>query len=80
MLLNKNKKCEMLGNDGKQIEAILFKAYDFGIHKEVQTYVTNELVKNPLPSHQDKAFLYERAFKKFYLDKYGEEFKDFIVY
>lgn len=67
-------------NDGKHIEAILFQAYNDGIHQEVQNYVTNELVKNPLPPHQPKAFLYEKAFKKFYFEKYGEEFKDFIVY
>lgn len=80
MLLNKNKSCAMPINDGKHIEAILFQAYNFGIHQEVQSYVTSELVKNPVPHHQAKAFLYERAFKKAYLEKYGEEFKDVIVY
>ncbi len=67
-------------NDGKHIEAILFEAYNFGIHQEVQNYVTAELVKNPLPNYQAKAFLYERGFKKAYLEKYGEEYKDFITY
>lgn len=67
-------------NDGKHIEAILFQAYNHGFHKDVQDFVTAELIKNPLPYHQPKAFLYEKAFKKAYLEKYGEEFKDFITY
>ena len=67
-------------SDGKQIEAILFEAYNCGIHQEVSISVAKYLASHDISPHLPKAHLYENAFKQEYFKKFNNEFIGIITY
>lgn len=66
--------------DGKHIEAILFVAYEYGIHQEVSISVTKYLATHNLSPHSPRAYVYENAFNQEYFKKFGIEYHDTIIY
>ena len=66
--------------DGKHIEAILFEAYNYGIHQEVTINVTKYLATHDLAPTLPRAHLYEEAFREEYFKRFKIEFKDIIIY